>query len=113
MAPALFSRRSSSGPAACPGRAAARPANRNKTITNCLGLGLIFSTSTTFFRPFDEKIDAALNIRLPVMVEMQLRDVPQAQADGQFVTQIMPSALQSRHRLLALLVVPAHHHLDI
>ena len=97
MASALFSSRSSSGWP--PPARAHEPANRNKTTTICLTLGLIFSTATDFFRSFQQKIDPAVDIRVVVTLEMQLRDVPQAQPAGQFVPQVMPGMLQGRQRL--------------
>ena len=54
------------------------------------------------FRAFQQEIDAAFDVRIAVLVEMQLGDMPEAQAAGQFVTEIMPGVLQGVHGLLLL-----------
>src|SRR5271157_3987348 len=100
MASALLSSRSNSGPSAATPTHWAEAANRNKTITICLVLGLIFTARTTFFRPFQEKVDAAFDIGVAIRAEMQLRNVPEAQARGQFVPKEPRRMLQRRHGCL-------------
>jgi hypothetical protein len=55
-----------------------------------------------FFRTFQQEIDAAFHVRIAVLVEVELRDMPEAEAGGQLVTEIMPGMVEGRHRLLLL-----------
>ena len=57
-------------------------------------LGLIFGTPARFFRAFDEEFDPAAGLGVPIQLEMQLRNVPEAQPDSELVTQIMPGMLE-------------------
>src|SRR5579872_2804259 len=98
MASALLSSRSNSGPSAAAPTPRARAANRNKTITFCLVLGLIFNPPTRFFRPFQEKIDTTFDVRVAVLRKMQLGYMPEAQSGSQFVPQEPRRMLQRRHR---------------
>src|ERR1039458_10226204 len=107
MASPLSSSRSSSG------WFAARAPDRNKTSTNCLSLGLIFGMATRFSRPFQQKLHPGVGIRVPVTLEMQFRDAPQAQARSQFVTQIMPRTLQRGHGLVLFAFIPTNHYFDV
>src|SRR5579859_4634685 len=101
MASALFSSRSSSPerglPCGCPKLANA--ANRNKTNTFCLVLGLIFDSPTRFFRPLDKEIDPAFDVRVLVPVEMQFRDMPELEAGGQLAAQKTLGVLESSQGL--------------
>src|SRR5437867_5928874 len=92
MASAVFSRRSR--PLCCAVNAADKP----KTSTNCLILGRIFSAGTRFFRSLEKEVDAALNLRMVILMEMQLRDMPETEPAGQFMTQIMPRVFEGRQR---------------
>src|ERR1039457_3966699 len=107
MASPLSSSRSSSG------WSAARVPDRNKTTTNCLKIGLIFGMSTRFFRPLQQEFDPGVGVRVPVTLEMQFRNAPQAQARSQFVTQIMPGALQGGQRLVLFALIPPNHDFDV
>src|SRR6266481_5953882 len=113
MASSVFSSRTSSGPSA---RARCRSArdtttapNRNKTNTNWFILGLIFSAATRFFRPFQQEIDAAFDVRVAIPIEMQLRDTPEHQPRCQFPAQIPLGMLQRFERLLLLALVSNRH----
>jgi hypothetical protein len=57
-------------------------------------LGLIFGTPARFFRAFDEEFDPAASVGIPIQLEMQLRNMPEGQADAQFVTQVVASVVQ-------------------
>src|SRR5215469_442716 len=99
MASALLSSRNNSGPSAAAPTARMGAANRNKTTTFCLVLGLIFNPPTRFFCPFQKKIDAAFDVRIAILVKMQLGHMPEAQPGGQFVPEKPRRVLQGRHRL--------------
>src|ERR1039458_3237792 len=107
MASALFSSRRSP---CCP--LAAKAANRNKTSTSCLTLGLIFVTPPRFSRPAQQKIDPALDVRILVLFKMQLRDMPELQSRGQFLPQVPRGVLQGRERLVAPALVAAQRDFD-
>src|ERR1035438_668388 len=107
MASALFSSRRSS---CCP--LAAKAANRNKTSTSCLTLGLIFVTPPRFSRPAQQKIDPALDVRILVLFKMQLRDMPELQSGSQFLPQVPRSVFQGRERVVAPALVAAQGHFD-
>src|SRR5579871_432923 len=92
---------------------ATRMGNQNKTITNCLNLGLIFGSAARFFRPFDQKIDPAVSIRVAIPLKMQLGDVPEAEPDAQLVTQVVPGVVQRSQRLPLALLIPAGRDLDV
>ncbi|SPF56197.1 hypothetical protein SBA4_80010 [Candidatus Sulfopaludibacter sp. SbA4] len=61
----------------------------------------------------EQKINAAFDVLIAVVVEMQLGDVAETQAGGQLVAQVMPGVLQGCQRLLLLLLVSPDHHADI
>src|SRR6476469_1554696 len=105
MASALFSRRKSSW-------SAATAPERTKSTTNCLTCGLIFRTATSFFRTSEKEIDPALDIRVVVLVEMQLGNMPEAQSAGQLMAQVVPGVLQGIQRLLLFPVCAPDYHLD-
>jgi hypothetical protein len=71
-------------------------------------LGLFFRRPTRFFRPFDEKFHAAGCVRVPVVLKMQLRDMPEAQADTQFVPQIMPRVIERIQGFPLLALLPSY-----
>ncbi len=87
--------------------------NRHKTNTYDRSLGLIFSAATRFFRTFQKKVDPAFDIGVAVLLEMQLGDVPEAQAAGQFVTQKMPGVFEGVERFFLLALVPADGDADM
>src|ERR1035438_2245487 len=107
MASALFSSRRSS---CC--RSAAKAANRNKTITFCLTLGLIFVAPPRFSRPAQQKIDPALDVRILVLFKMQLGDMPELQSRSQFLPQVPRSVFQGRERVVAPALIAAQRHFD-
>ena len=87
--------------------------DQNKTNTKCLILGLIFGPGPRFFCSLEQKVDAALHIGVPILLEMQIRDMPEVQPDSQFVTQIMPGVVERRDALpLPALISPCRH-LDV
>lgn len=96
MASALLSSRSNSGPSAAPPTIVAEDANRNKNSIIWFVLGLIFTAPTRFFRPFQQKVDPAFDIGVAIVREMQLRDMPEAQPEGQFVAQKAGGMLEGR-----------------
>ena len=55
----------------------AEAANKNKTNTSCLTLGLIFVAPPRFSGPAQQKINPALDVRVLVLFKMQLRDMPE------------------------------------
>src|SRR6185312_10166765 len=91
--------RNNSGPFAAVASHAAGP-NRNKTITNCLSLGRIFSTSARFFRPPEQEVDAAFDVRIFIVLKVQLRDMPEAEPHRQLVTQIAARVVEGCQRFL-------------
>src|ERR1022692_4005229 len=107
MASALFSSRRSS---CCP--SVAQAANRNKTITFCLTLGLIFVTSPRFSRPAEQKIYPALDVRILVLFKMQLRNMPELQARSQFLPQVARSVFEGGERVVPPALVAAQGHFD-
>src|SRR5260370_40258578 len=102
MASALFSSRRispESGPySGCPKAAGA--ANKNKTITICLLLGLILGAPTRFFRPFQKQVDPAFHVWVLVTLKMQFRDAPELQSQSQLPPQKLPGMFQRRQRLI-------------
>src|SRR5436189_6408869 len=94
MASALFSSRRSS----CP--AAAGTANRNKTITICLSLGLILGAATSFFRPFQQDVHPCFGIRVLVKLKLKLRNMPEREPRRQFPPQLPHRLRQNRNGLV-------------
>ena len=54
------------------------------------------------FGAFEQEIDAAFDIRMPVLVEVQFGNVPEDQTLRQFVTQVMARMFERGHGLLLL-----------
>ena len=67
-------------PAAAPVHSRERPTQTK--LHSLFDLGAIFATRP--FRPLQEEVDPAVRIRVPVALEVQLRDMPEAQPDRQF-----------------------------
>ena len=61
---------------------------------------------------FQQEIDAAFDIRMPVLVEVQFGNVPEDQTGRQFVAQIMPRMFERGHGLLLLPFRAAAWHAD-
>ena len=76
-------------------------------------LGLIFGPAASFFRPLQEYIDASIGIGVAIQLEMQLRNMPEAQACRQLVTQIMPGVIQGGQGLFLAAFVARQTHLDM
>jgi hypothetical protein len=76
-------------------------------------LGLIFGSPARFFRSLQEYIDAVVGVRVAILLEMELWDVPQTEPGGQFVTQIMPGVVQSGQGIPLSPVVARQRHLDM
>src|SRR6202167_847407 len=111
MASALCSRRKSSRPAWA-GQEACPTVNKNKTTTFCLTLGPIFRWRTLFFRPLQQDLDPRGGVGVIVRLEMQFGNLPEIEAAGQFMPQVVTGMLQRGHGLLLLLFAAAPAHLD-
>src|SRR5258707_5669882 len=93
MASALFSRRNISA-------GAAAAANKNKTNTFCLVLGLIFIPRPRFFRPPEQEVHTAFHVGILVPVKMQFRDPPELEAASQLTAEVSDGMLQCRQCLI-------------
>ena len=70
-------------------------------------LGLFFAWPPRFFRPLEQNFHAAVGIRVAILLEIELGDMPEVQPGTQLVTQIMPSVFQcGEGRLLPRLIAP-------
>jgi hypothetical protein len=76
-------------------------------------LGVFFGSPASFFRALQQNLQAAFGIRVPILLEMQFRDVAETQTGGQFVTQIMPGVLQSGQRIPLLPLLPTQSDSDV
>jgi hypothetical protein len=47
-----------------------------------------------FFRAFDEKFDPAGSVGVPIRLEMQIGNIPEAQTDPKLMTQILPRMIE-------------------
>ena len=65
-----------------------------------------------FFRAFDEKFDPAGGVRVAIRLEMQIGNIPEAQADSKLMTQIMPRMVKSIEGLLLLPLLAADGNAD-
>src|SRR6478752_5395202 len=102
MESAFFSSRSSSAPGD------ANPANTNKTSTFCLTLGRFFTTAPAFFRTLDEELDSAFDVRIVVLGEVQLGNMPEFESGREFVAEIVPGVVERGQRFLLFPLGSAH-----
>lgn len=65
-----------------------------------------------FFRAFDEKFDPAGGVRVAIRLEMEIGNMPEAQADAKLMTQIMPRMIEGLDSLALLPFLAADGHAD-